>query len=139
MRSVTGHSYSNVDYILYQLIPQSVFTQLMPSSSMVSANKFAEDYDSEERKALLPSGSAEPVNIEDKDGWSSRRITLTALVLIILLISGAFAFLVLGGPPGRIRQPAVSSILRSNGTHEFKPTVLMVSIDGLRWVLLPQK
>ena len=115
----------------------------MPSSSMVSANKFAlEDYDPEERKALLPSGSDEPDNsedIEDKDGWSSRKITLTALVLIILLVAGAFTLVVLCGSPGRGRQPAASSILRSNGTHGFKPTVLMVSIDGLRCVLLCQK
>lgn len=137
---VTQHSYK-----LYQLIPQSVFTPLMPSSSMVSGNRIAlEDYDPEERKALLPSGSGEPDNlnsedIEDKDGWSSRRITLTALVLIVLLITGAFTILVLGGSPGRKRQPAASSILRSNGTHEFKPTVLIVSIDGLRCVLLRQK
>ena len=112
---------------------------------MVSGNKIAlEDYDPEERKALLPSGSGEPDNlnsedIEDKDGWSSRRITLAALVLIILLITGAFTVLVLGGTPCRKRLPAVSSILRSNGTHDFKPTVLIVSIDGLRCVLLRQK
>jgi hypothetical protein len=109
---------------------------------MVSANKFAlEDYDTEERKALLPSGSGEPGNaeeIEDKDGWSSGRITLTALVLIILLITGAFTLLVLGGFPGRKGQPTAFSTLRSNGTHEFKPTVLIVSIDGLRCALLSE-
>ena len=130
-------------YKLYQLIPQSVFMSLMPSSSMVSANKFdLEDYDPEERKALLPSGNGEPDNsedVEDKDAWSSRRITLTALVLIILLITGAFTLLVLCGSHGRKRQLAASSFLRSNGTHEFKPTVLIVSIDGLRCVLLRQK
>lgn len=41
-------------------------------------------------------------------------------------------------------EPAVSnhpnlsfhgSQLRSNGTHDFKRTVVMVSIDGLRWVV----
>ena len=128
-------------YKLYQLIPQTVFTPLMSSSSLVSANKFSlEDHDPEERKALLPSGNvdSEPDNIEDKDGWSSRRISLTALVLIILLITGA-TLLVLCGFPGLKRQPAASSILRSNGTHEFKPTVLIVSIDGLRCVLLRQR
>ena len=111
----------------------------MLSSSMVSENRFSlEDYDPEERKALLPSGSGEPdnsENIEDKDGWSSRKIALTALALIILLITGAFTLMVLCGPPGRKQQSTSSSILRSNGTHEFKPTVLIVSIDGLRCVL----
>jgi hypothetical protein len=150
VKFVTCHSHGYIvlrntltSYTIYRLIPQSVFTPLMPSSSMVSANKFApedSDYDPEERKALLPSGSPspEPDNIEDKDGWSTRRISLTALVLIILLITGAFTLLLLGGSPGRKRQPA-ASILRSNGTHEFKPTVLIVSIDGLRCVLLRQK
>lgn len=129
--------------VLILAYTQTVFAPLMSSSSMASASKFPlEDHDPEERKALLPSGSAdsEPDNIEDKDGWSTRRISLTALVLIILLITGAFtALLVLGGYPGRKRQPAASSILRSNGTHEFKPTVLIVSIDGLRSVPLRQE
>ena len=143
---VTGHSYNDLATYLEVLIlayTQTVFAPLMSSSSMASASKFPlEDHDPEERKALLPSGSAdsEPDNIEDKDGWSTRRISLTALVLIILLITGAFtALLVLGGYPGRKGQPAASSILRSNGTHEFKPTVLIVSIDGLRSVPLRQK
>jgi len=110
---------------------------------MVSANKFAlDDHDPEERKALLPSGSGELDNsedIEDKDGWSSRKISLVALALIILLTTGAFTFMTLCGSPGRKRQLAASSNLRSNGTHEFKPTVLIVSIDGLRCVLFRQE
>ena len=111
---------------------------------MVANKPSLEDYDLEERKALLPFGSghnSEEIDEDkkDEDGWSSRRITLAALVLIILLITGAFTVLVLGGTPCRKRLPAVSSILRSNGTHDFKPTVLIVSIDGLRCVLLRQK
>lgn len=99
------------------------------------------DVDSEERKALLSSGSHEPDdhnsdNIQDKHGWSSRKIALTALALIMLLITGVFVRTVLFGFPGPRRQSASSPILRSNGTHEFKPTVLIVSIDGLRCVLL---
>ena len=113
---------------------------------MALANKAAalKDSDLEERKALLASGSGEPDdhNLEDilqhKHGWSSTKIALTALVLIMLLIMSAFALMVLCGSPGQKRQPAASSILRSNGTHEFKPTVLIVSIDGLRCVLLCQ-
>ena len=107
---------------------------------MALENEFAPDeYHPEERKALLPSGSGDDNSediLEDKDGWSSRKITLTALALIVLLIMGAFTLMV---PLGRKGQPAASSILRSNGTHEFKPTVLIVSIDGLRCVLLPQE
>jgi hypothetical protein len=109
--------------------------------NIVSASKPAFEDDFEEQEALLHSGSGEPdrsADIEDKDGWSSRKITLTALVLIILLITGAFT-IVLCGSPSRKRQPAASSILRSNGTHEFKPTVVIVSIDGLRCVLLHQE
>jgi hypothetical protein len=121
----------------------SVFTPLMPSSSIISANGAVtiRDFDLEERKALLASDSGEPddhnlEDIQDKHGWSSTKIALTALVLIILLIMGAFAFMVLCGYPGQKRHPTASSVLRSNGTHEFKPTVLIVSIDGLRCVLL---
>jgi hypothetical protein len=108
---------------------------------MVSAkNVTSKDFDPEERKALLASGSREPndhnlEDIEDKNGWSSTKIALIALVLIILLIMGAFIFMVLCGSPSQERHPAASSILRSNGTHEFKSTVLIVSIDGLRYVL----
>jgi hypothetical protein len=103
---------------------------------MASANKAVtlKDFDLEERKALLASGTAEPDNhnledIQDKHGWSSTKIALTAITLLII---GAFTFMVLCGSPGQKRRPTTSSILRSNGTHEFKPTVLIVSIDGLR-------
>jgi len=115
----------------------------MSSSSILSANKAVtlKNVDLEERKALLTSGSDEPDDhslddVEDKPGWSSRKIALTAMALIMLLITGIFARMVLYGFPGRRRQAASSSILRSNGTHEFKPTVLIVSIDGLRYVPL---
>ena len=105
---------------------------------MVSANKAVfRDLDLEERKALLASGGGEhdEDDIEDKQhGWSSGNIALIALVLVVLLITGAFTFMALCGSPGQ-KQQAASSILRSNGTHEFKPTVLIVSIDGLRCVL----
>ena len=112
---------------------------------MVSANGAVtlRDFDLEERKALLASDRGEPddhnsEDIEGKHEWSNTKIALTALVLIILLIMGAFTLMVLCGSPGQKRHPTASSILRSNGTHEFKPTVLIVSIDGLRCVLLCQ-
>lgn len=112
----------------------------MPSENKAVPHK---DFDPEERKALLASGNDEPDDyipddIEVKHGWSNRNITLTGLALILLLIMGVFTHTVLFGHPGRRRQPALSCILRSNGTHEFKPTVLIVSIDGLRFVLFCQ-
>lgn len=108
----------------------------MASSSILSANKAVtpKDFDPEERKALLASSIDELDikglnDLEDKHGWSSRKMALTTLALVVLLVTGVFARTVF---PGRRQQPPSSSILRSNGTHEFKPTVLIVSIDGLR-------
>ena len=119
----------------------------MPSQLIISANKATniKGFDPQERKALLSSGSDEPddyslEDIEDKHGWSSRSIAITALALIMLLIMGVSARTMFFGSPARKQQLASSSssTLRSNGTHEFKPTVLIVSIDGLRCVLLCQ-
>ena len=104
---------------------------------MISANGAVtlRDFDLEERKALLASGSDEPNlpvdDTEHKHGWSGRRIALTALAIMLLMHCVCYRT----GSPGQKQQPASSSILRSNGTHEFKPTVLVVSIDGLRYVL----
>ncbi|KAF8158202.1 Phosphodiest-domain-containing protein [Crassisporium funariophilum] len=56
------------------------------------------------------------------------------MVLIGLLVTGTLTRTVLFGGPGRRPQQESFSgnSLRNNGTHEFKRTVLIVSIDGLR-------
>ncbi|KAF7364928.1 Phosphodiest-domain-containing protein [Mycena venus] len=110
-----------------------------------SASKPYDDrnIDSEERKGLL-SGSDEGPSHSDNwkpeaelasdQGWSQKKIICTAVTLIVLLITGAFARSVFVRPP----PPTHPNLLfhgdgiRSNGTHDFKRTVLIVSIDGLR-------
>lgn len=83
----------------------------------------------EERKGLL-SGLATSEYDEPwfKKSWSPRSIGLAASTLIFLLLGALF------GPalvrPGHYSRPLSS--LQTNGTHVFKKTVLIVSIDGLR-------
>lgn len=79
---------------------------------------------------------------EDEKPWSRRRITACAVVLILILLGAALAppLTNLGGRKGTGAQQHpnskfVGSELRSNGTHDFKRTVLIVSIDGLRYPL----
>ncbi|KAF8139188.1 alkaline-phosphatase-like protein [Mycena galopus ATCC 62051] len=106
--------------------------------------------DSEERKGLL-SGSDEPdgpsvsgnwkpeqePELADR-GWSQNRIICTAVCLIALLITGAFARTLFANAPPTTATASHPDLLfhgdnvRSNGTHDFRRTVLIVSIDGLR-------
>ncbi|KAG5644767.1 hypothetical protein DXG03_007675 [Asterophora parasitica] len=94
----------------------------------------------EEERGLL---SGVPVNgKDDLDGietrdlqWSRKKLIGTAAFFIALLISGAFFRTLLRGPivPSEYSLwHSSGSELLSNGTHEFKRTVLIVSIDGLR-------
>jgi hypothetical protein len=67
-------------------------------------------------------------------GWSNRRVTGVAIVLLLLILCGFFANAVLypSPPPSNAHLHFNGDTLRSNGTHDFKRTVLIVSIDGLR-------
>jgi hypothetical protein len=91
---------------------------------------------------------------DERRGWSRRKIVCTAAGLIALLIAGALTNSVSralkgswvddvpssgshvnGGASGSnvgVKQHFSGGVLRSNGTHDFKRTVLIVSIDGLR-------
>lgn len=72
---------------------------------------------------------------DERPPWSRKRIIGTAAFFITLLISGAFVRRLVWGPVSRPSHSLWFSgggELRSNGTHDFKRTVLIVSIDGLR-------
>lgn len=89
----------------------------------------------EERKGLLSDTQDEYNEDFTSSPNSSRKgIYLSAAGLIILMLGAVF------GPPlarGRHPRPVAdfdNQKLRSNGTHWFKKTALIVSIDGLRCV-----
>ncbi|SRR5712691_856409 len=96
---------------------------------------------SEERKGLLSGVDTLPVSEADEPKLSLwwRNSPLPFGPARIAVVIGALIGLVLGGfywlsvPPCSARALHFSGdTLRSNGTHEFKRTVLLVSIDGLR-------
>ncbi|KAF7348334.1 Type I phosphodiesterase nucleotide pyrophosphatase [Mycena sanguinolenta] len=93
----------------------------------------------EERKEL--DGPSESENwkpeTEQEDsthGLSRNRIICTAVCLIALLVTGAFVRSLFVEPPATTHPNLLfhGDNVRSNGTHDFKRTVLIVSIDGLR-------
>lgn len=94
----------------------------------------------QEEEGLL-SGVPSPALKQDSEidnrTWSSKRIVGTATFFIALLISGAFTRTLLCGTPAAHTLSGwyKEGYFLSNGTHEFKRTVLIVSIDGLRSVL----
>lgn len=58
---------------------------------------------------------------------------LAALSAVVLLSVGGAAYLYLGTRTSQ--QPTRDAARFSNGTHEFKRTVVLISIDGLRQVV----
>jgi hypothetical protein len=115
----------------------------MPSASTFST-KFKHDLrqsqDTAEEEGLLSGvvdgASKHPEEIEPPS-WSQKRIIGTAVFFIALLISGVFVRRLVWGPiphPNYSLWSSGEGELRSNGTHDFKRTVLIVSIDGLRCV-----
>ena len=95
---------------------------------------------SEEEEGLLSGvvdSSSKHSDSEPPPAWSQKRIIGTAVFFITLLISGVFVRRLILGPPPRPSHSLWTSgegELRSNGTHDFKRTVLIISIDGLRCV-----
>ena len=98
---------------------------------------------SEERKGLLSGVDTLPLSEDNEPRlsplWRNSRSFGPARIAVVI---GALFGLVLGGlywfsaPPCSARALHFNGdTLRSNGTQEFKRTVLLVSIDGLRYVL----
>ncbi|KAF8443018.1 alkaline-phosphatase-like protein [Boletus edulis BED1] len=72
---------------------------------------------------MLPNGDEERPLLEDEDVQ-----VLTALAALVVLAVGGAAYF-------GSQQPTRSTERFSNGTHEFKRTVILISIDGLRQVI----
>ncbi|GJJ13180.1 hypothetical protein Clacol_007431 [Clathrus columnatus] len=92
----------------------------------------------EERKGLLSEETSyqEPKPEVQNSNWSIKKILLilSTFILGFLLFFGSILECWTRFADGKQQITLTNSndILVSNGTHEFKPTVLMVSIDGLR-------
>lgn len=116
-----------------------------PSTSKHSAFRPSSNDEPEERKALLNAADEEayhPHGLKDDDddvpppkSWSRRKIVTTAFVLIGLLVTGTFARTLLWSKHDRKTESFYGQTLRSNGTEGFQRTVIIVSIDGLRYAI----
>ena len=100
---------------------------------------------SEERKGLLSGVDTLPVSEADEpklsQTWFGSTLLLYGPTRVAVIISAIFGlvfgvFYWLSAPPCSVKALHFNGdTLRSNGTHEFKRTVLLVSIDGLRDVI----
>ncbi|KAF9533064.1 alkaline-phosphatase-like protein [Crepidotus variabilis] len=98
------------------------------------------DVEQEERRGLLNDSSPDNqlnsdhfYGPEEKHGRRrTKRVAAIAAGLIALLVTGTFARTFLWAKPDPRIQSFSAGQLFNNGTHEFKRTVVIVSIDGLR-------
>lgn len=105
-------------------------------SSSAARESVPKDLDAEERKGLLHGTEDDPedpiVNKADYQprSWSRRKMSVTAIAIIGLLFTGTLARTMLFAGAG---QASYDGPIFSNGTERYKRTVLLVSIDGLRY------
>lgn len=101
----------------------------------------------EERKALLPDseiGPSQDLEAEQSSRWRiPRRVAEGLAIFSVFFLVGYLCTPSLLEAIARPRHPRPtkelfdSQRLRSNGTHNFRKTALIVSIDGLRYVYTP--
>ena len=108
----------------------------MKSPSSLRANTLLSQ--SEERKGLLSGIDTPSVSEADTSKSSplcdrSTCLSFTVAGFLLGLILGVSYYLYT--PPPLVNLHFNGQTLRSNGTQEFKRTVLLVSIDGLRYAL----
>lgn len=87
----------------------------------------------EERRGLLSNGTKGYDDDDSRPWWSlSLRTIVYAGTTLVLLVIGIVVGVRLFAPSSRPRPDFDHRLLRSNGTHDFRKTALIVSIDGLR-------
>jgi Type I phosphodiesterase / nucleotide pyrophosphatase len=98
----------------------------------------------EEREGLLSGETSKNEALDDTPrGWSRKALVITSVSFIGILLCASLLPPFFGYRSGRDKGGSdkvegekigfsQGETLRSNGTHDFKRTVLMVSIDGLR-------
>ncbi len=123
----------------FRVLPVSTaMASLMKSPSSLRANTFSGP--SEERKGLLSGVDTPSISESDTSKSSpfcgqSTRLSFAGIGVLLGLILSVF-FYCLYIPPRLVNNPHFDGqTLRSNGTQEFKRTVVLVSIDGLRHAL----
>ncbi|KAK0487700.1 alkaline-phosphatase-like protein [Armillaria novae-zelandiae] len=112
----------------------------MPVSDVASKSLFDIDKEdrNEEREGLLSGSQSQSQCEKGEDAlhpaWPRNRIVGVAASFILLLICGTFArsLACSRGPYSHPNLHFQGEEVRSNGTHDFKRTVLIISIDGLR-------
>ena len=94
----------------------------------------SEDDESIRKPNTREVGSAISAPIEAADASKARRRNLIHFLLVPVLLVGLFALFMFGSyKMSEGRRPAKASRqTRSNGTHTFGPTTIMVSLDGFR-------
>ena len=121
----------------------TAITGSMPVSDVASKWLFdmGKDERNEEREGLLSGSQSSQSQCEKGEdalhpAWSRNRIVGVAASFILLLICGTFArsLACSRGPYVHPNLHFHGEEVRSNGTHDFKRTVLIISIDGLRYV-----
>jgi hypothetical protein len=104
----------------------------------IQLNKGRSILEDEERKGLLADSHEDQVvdNLSEISSTKRRKWLYGAAIGFILLLLGATfgppLLQTVARPPPRPVADFDSQKLRSNGTHLFKKTALIVSIDGLR-------
>ncbi|KAF8532093.1 Phosphodiest-domain-containing protein [Gautieria morchelliformis] len=101
--------------------------------------------ETEEREGLLSGETSKKEVLDDVPrGWSRKALVITSVSFIGILLCASLLPPFFGYHPGSREKDGTDKVdgdkigfsqgetLRSNGTHDFKRTVLMVSIDGLR-------
>ncbi|CCL98853.1 uncharacterized protein FIBRA_00859 [Fibroporia radiculosa] len=90
----------------------------------------------EERRGLLSDGPKDTSDDSDlpRRFWSRKATISCALAFIVLILGYLFGrpLICLLRPSSRPKPDFNHRLLRSNGTHDFRKTALIVSIDGLR-------
>ncbi len=99
-------------------------------------DKPREDDGDYEREGLLTGTDSEAYlekgEIPAQPTWSRNKLMGVAVGFIVLLVCGITAKHALYAPRYHPNMFFNGDEVRSNGTHDFKRTVLIVSIDGLR-------
>jgi hypothetical protein len=86
----------------------------------------------EEVEGLLSGMSTSKTNDARKKSTRGRRIQIFLAVIFLSFCFGLFIVVPAFIPDSRQRHKQ-DDVIMSNGTHEYRKTVLMVSIDGLRY------